>query len=242
MGKTINVTIWNEFVHEKSNDEVKALYPDGIHAYIKSFLESDPDIKVTLAALEDPDQGLPDEVLNNTDVLMWWGHLCHGSVDDALVERIRKRVYIDGMGFLPLHSAHHSKPFRAIIGTTGNLTWGANQKEIIWNLMPSHPIAAGVPAHFELAEEELYAEPFQIPAPDELIFNGWYEHGYVFRSGCCYRRGAGKIFYFQPGHETCPSFHDPIVQRIINNAVHWAAPAEAGFKYDDGCPYVEPIV
>lgn len=242
MGKTINVTIWNEFVHEKNDDNVKKIYPNGLHTTIGEFLSRNDDIKVTLAALDDPDQGLPDEVLNNTDVLLWWGHVCHGAVDDALVEKVRQRVYLNGMGFIPLHSAHHSKPFKAIIGTTGNLTWGAEQKEIIWNLMPSHPIAAGVPDHFVLEEEELYAEPFQIPAPDELVFNGWYEHGYVFRSGCCFRRGAGKIFYFQPGHESCPSFHDPIVQRIITNAVYWAAPADMGFNYDGGCPYVEPIV
>jgi len=242
MGKTINVTFWNEFRHEKINDAVKALYPDGIHAYVKSFLETNDDIKVTLASLDDPDQGLPDEVLNNTDVLLWWGHMHHGEVDDALVERIRQRVYVNGMGFVPLHSAHHSKPFKAIIGTTGNLCWGAEVKEFIWNIMPSHPIAAGVPDHFELETEEIYAEPFQIPAPDEFIFNGWYASGHVFRSGCCWRRGAGKIFYFQPGHETCPSFHNPIVQRIITNAVYWAAPADMGFNYDAGCPYVNPIV
>lgn len=242
MGKTINVTIWNEFCHEKSDENVKKIYPNGLHATIGEFLSKNEDIKVTLAALDDPDQGLPDEVLNNTDVLLWWGHMCHGAVNDELVEKIRQRVYINGMGFIPLHSAHHSKPFKAIIGTTGNLTWGADQQEIIWNIMPSHPIAAGVPDHFILDEEELYAEPFQIPAPDELIFSGWYKHGYVFRSGCCFRRGAGKIFYFQPGHESCPSFHNPIVQKIITNAVYWAAPNDFGYEYDQGCPYVEPIV
>ena len=208
MAKTINVTIWNEYRHEKSDENVAKLYPNGLHAAIGEFLSKNDDMKITLAALDDPDQGLPDEVLNNTDVLLWWGHMNHGEVKDDLVERIRQRVYVGGMGFIALHSAHHSKPFRAIVGTTGNLLWGDNQKEIIWNIMPSHPIAAGIPAHFELPEEELYAEPFQIPQPDAHIFEGWYEHGYVFRTGCTFLRGAGRVFSFQPGHETCPSFYD----------------------------------
>lgn len=242
MAKTINVTIWNEYRHEKSDENVAKLYPNGLHAAIGEFLSKNDDIKITLAALDDPDQGLPDEVLNNTDVLLWWGHMNHGEVKDDLVERIRQRVYVGGMGFIALHSAHHSKPFRAIVGTTGNLLWGDNQKEIIWNIMPSHPIAAGIPAHFELPEEELYAEPFQIPQPDAHIFEGWYEHGYVFRTGCTFLRGAGRVFYFQPGHETCPSFYDANVQRIITNGVRWAAPNDFGYEIESGCPYVTALV
>lgn len=237
----INVTIWNEFTHEKHNEAVRAIYPNGLHATIGEFLGTNEDMKITLAALDDPDQGLPEEVLNNTDVLIWWGHMRHGDVSDELVERIRRRVYIDGMGFIPLHSGHHSKPFKAILGTTGNLSWGAEIKEIIWNVMPSHPIAAGVPDHFKLESEELYAEPFQIPTPEEIIFLSWYEQGYVFRGGCTWRRGAGKIFYFQPGHESCPSFHNEHVQRIITNAVRWAAPNDFGYRYGDGCPYVTSL-
>ena len=238
MAKTINVTIWNEYRHEKSDENVAKLYPNGLHAAIGEFLSKNDDMKITLAALDDPDQGLPDEVLNNTDVLLWWGHMNHGEVKDDLVERIRQRVYVGGMGF----SAHHSKPFRAIVGTTGNLLWGDNQKEIIWNIMPSHPIAAGIPSHFELPEEELYAEPFQIPQPDAHIFEGWYEHGYVFRTGCTFLRGAGRVFYFQPGHETCPSFYDANVQRIITNGVRWAAPNDFGYEIESGCPYVTALV
>ena len=237
MAKTINVTIWNEYRHEKSDENVAKLYPNGLHAAIGEFLSKNDDMKITLAALDDPDQGLPD-----TDVLLWWGHMNHGEVKDDLVERIRQRVYVGGMGFIALHSAHHSKPFRAIVGTTGNLLWGDNQKEIIWNIMPSHPIAAGIPAHFELPEEELYAEPFQIPQPDAHIFEGWYEHGYVFRTGCTFLRGAGRVFYFQPGHETCPSFYDANVQRIITNGVRWAAPNDFGYEIESGCPYVTALV
>ena len=242
MAKPINVTIWNEYRHEKSDENVAKLYPNGLHAAIGEFLSKNDDMKITLAALDDPDQGLPDEVLNKTDVRLWWGHMNHGEVKDDLVERIRQRVYVGGMGFIALHSAHHSKPFRAIVGTTGNLLWGDNQKEIIWNIMPSHPIAAGIPAHFELPEEELYAEPFQIPQPDAHIFEGWYEHGYVFRTGCTFLRGAGRVFYFQPGHETCPSFYDANVQRRITHGVRWAAPNDFGYEIESGCPYVTALV
>ena len=243
MANKIRVTIWNEFRHEKTNARAMELYPNGIHATIGEFLSKEDDIEVTLAALDDPDQGLPDEVLENTDVLVWWGHMAHGEVNDALVEKIRQRVYAGKMGFCPVHSAHHSKPFKAILGCTGNLSWGADQKELIWNLCPTHPIAAGIPDHFELELEEMYGEPFYIPTPDELIFGGWFEHGNMMRSGCTFRRGAGKIFYFQPGHESCRSFYNPYVRRILQNGVHWAAPAEFGYEIPEGCIHVkEPIV
>jgi len=237
MGRKLNVVIWNEFRHEKKYDHVKAIYPNGMHATIKEFLEKNDDIEVTLAALDDPDQGISDELLEKTDVLLWWGHVAHKEVNDELVAKIQKRVYLGKMGFIGLHSAHHSKPFKAIVGASGNLTWSSNRKEIVWTLMPSHPIAAGVPEHFNLESEEIYAEPFYIPQPDALVFGGWFESGHIFRSGACFIRGAGKVFYFQPGHEECPSFHNEHVQRIITNAVYWAAPSDFGFEIPDGCPH-----
>ena len=232
----IRVTAWNEFRHERSNEYVKSIYPDGIHGLIKQFLETKDDIEVTLAALDDPENGLPDEVLNNTDVLIWWGHMAHHEVPDALVERIRNRVYTGGMGLIVLHSGHHSKVFRQVVGTNGNLSWGRDQKEIVWNLLPSHPIAAGIPDHFTLETEELYCEPFYVPQPDSLVFGSWFEDGFIFRSGLCYTRGAGQVFYFQPGHESCPSYHNQYVQKIITNAVYWAKPAEIGFEVPESAP------
>ena len=232
----IRVTAWNEFRHEKSNEYVKSIYPDGIHGLIKQFLETKDDIEVTLAALDDPENGLPDEVLNNTDVLIWWGHMAHHEVPDALVERIRNRVYTGGMGLIVLHSGHHSKVFRQVVGTNGNLSWGRDQKEIVWNLLPSHPIAAGIPDHFTLETEELYCEPFYVPQPEALVFGSWFEDGFIFRSGLCYTRGAGKVFYFQPGHESCPSYHNQYVQKIITNAVYWAKPAEIGYAVPESAP------
>lgn len=238
MSKQINVVIWNEFRHEKGDPAVAQIYPDGIHAFIRDFLKEDDNLNITLAALDDPDQGISDELLNKTDVLFWWGHMAHGEVDDKLVEKIRNRVYAGKMGLIVLHSGHHSKVFRSIVGATGNLSWGRNQKEVVWNLMPQHPIAAGIPDHFILQSEELYAEPFYIPQPDQLVFGGWYEDGHIFRSGCCFFRGVGKIFYFQPGHEYCRSFYNPYVQRIIRNAVEWVKPADIGYEIPAGAPQI----
>ena len=240
----IRVTIWHEYRHEKKNPEVTALYPNGIHKTIAEFLASD-DLEIRTATLDEPEHGLPDEVLNNTDVLLWWGHIAHDEVSDELVEKIKRRVFDEGMGFIALHSAHLSKPFRALVGTSGKLTWGDNQKEIMWNLMPQHPIAKGIPDHFIIEEDEMYGEPFMIPQPDELVFGAWYEHGNIFRAGCCFYRGLGKVFYFQPGHETCPSFHNENVQQVIKNAVRWAAPQDMtslGHLYPMYCPYLKPIV
>ncbi|MGM9625371.1 MAG: ThuA domain-containing protein, partial [Eubacteriales bacterium] len=183
MANKIRVTVWNEYRHEKSEESIRAIYPKGIHGCVKEFLDQHDDLEVRIAALDDPDQGLPDDVLNNTDVLMWWGHMAHGDVDDALVQRIKKRVYDDGMGFIAMHSAHMSKPFREIVGTSGKLLWSDDQHEILWNVMPAHPITAGIPEHVDLGIEEMYGEPFMIPQPDELLFVSWFEHGYVFRSG-----------------------------------------------------------
>lgn len=242
MENKIRVTVWNEFRHEKNKENVKALYPNGLHAVVGDFLAETGDMEITLAALDDEDQGLPDEVLDNTDVLIWWGHTAHKEVSDGLVAKIQKRVYLGKMGFVGLHSAHHSKPFRAIVGTNGNLQWGRNQREVVWNLMPSHPIAAGIPDHFLIEEEEMYSEPFYIPQPDALVFGSWFEDGNILRSGCCFIRGAGKVFWFQPGHETCKSFFNPYVRRIITNAVYWAVPSVDGQIIENKCPHItEPI-
>lgn len=236
MERKIRVTIWNEFRHEKINELVRSIYPNGLHAAIGEYLSKYPELEITLAALDDPDQGLPASVLENTDVLIWWGHMHHNDVDDDLVKRIQRRVYMGKMGFIALHSAHHSKPFRAIVGTSGNLTWGREQREIMWNLLPTHPIAAGIPQNFYIESEELYAEPFFVPQPDELIFGGWYEDGYIFRAGMTFLRDCGRIFYFQPGHESCRSYYNPHVLRVIYNAVHWTAPSTPGYEWKDHCP------
>ena len=234
----IRVLVWNEFEHERTKSNVAAIYPNGIHATIAEFLQCD-DIQVKTATLQDENCGITKELLDETDVLIWWGHMAHHEVPDALVEKIRHRVYTKGMGLIVLHSGHHSKVFRQVVGTNGNLSWGRDQKEVVWNLLPSHPIAAGIPDHFTLTTEELYCEPFYVPQPDALVFGSWFEDGFIFRSGLCYLRGAGKVFYFQPGHESCPSYHNEYVQKIITNAVRWAKPAEIGYAVPESAPMMQ---
>lgn len=219
----LKVTIWNEFCHEKTELAVKNVYPDGIHNCIAEFLKSD-DILVRTATLDDPECGLTQEVLDDTDVLIWWGHAQHHKVPEEVAERVQLSV-LKGMGFIALHSAHHSKPFKRLMGTSCNLSWREHgDMERIWNINPAHPITKGIDRYFELPHVETYAEPFGIPNPDEVIFMGWYEGGELFRSGCTFHRENGRIFYFQPGHETYPIFKDRNVQTIIRNAVYWAAP------------------
>ncbi|MBO5754745.1 MAG: ThuA domain-containing protein [Clostridia bacterium] len=232
----IRVTVWNEYRHERKEPRVAEIYPKGIHGAIADILSECDDVEVRTATLDEPEHGLTDEVLNTTDVLIWWGHLAHGAVSDDVVEKIKERVYRHGMGFFAVHSGHHSKPFRAIVGTTGDLTWGRDQKEIVWNILPQHPIAKGLPGRFSLFEE-MYGEPFAIPTPDELIFSSWYEDGNIFRSGCTFYRGVGKVVYFQPGHELCRSFYNENVRKVIQNAVHWLYnPLSEGVK-DLACPH-----
>ncbi|WP_434121367.1 ThuA domain-containing protein [Salinicoccus roseus] len=215
----MKVTVWNEYRHEKESEVVGGIYPEGIHGQIASFLEGH---EVTTATLDEEAHGLSDEVLNNTDVLIWWGHKAHDEVADEIAEKVRQRVW-DGMGLVVLHSAHFSKPFKLLMGTSCDLKWReANEKERLWVVDPTHPIADGLGEYFELPEEEMYGEHFDIPVPDELIMLSWFEGGEVFRSACTFKRGNGKIFYFRPGHETHPTYYDENVQKVINNGVNWA--------------------
>src|SRR5436190_22741622 len=216
------VTVWGEHRQERTDEPVRAVYPDGIHAAIAEGLRAGR-FEVRTATLDEPEHGLTEAILADTDVLTWWGHVAHGAVDDAIVDRVRLRV-LDGMGLIVLHSAHHSKVFRSLMGTTGNLKWReAGERERIWVGDASHPIADGLDESFVLDHEEMYGEPFDIPAPDRLVLVSWFQGGEVFRSGCCYRRGRGRIFYFRPGHETHPTYFDPNVRRVIANAARWAA-------------------
>jgi trehalose utilization protein len=216
------VTVWNEFRQERDDPPVAAVYPEGIHAAIADGLRA-ADFEVRVATMDEPDHGLTDEVLGSTDVLTWWGHAAHPEVDDTVVERVQRRV-LDGMGLIVLHSGHHSKIFRRLMGTSCDLKWReAGERERIWVVDPSHPIAEGLGDGFAIDEEEMYGEHFDVPAPDRLVLVSWFQGGEVFRSGCCYERGRGRIFYFRPGHETHPTYFHPEVRRVIANATRWAA-------------------
>jgi trehalose utilization protein len=225
----IKVTIWNENRHEKINPKVNEIYPEGIHGALAHFLEEDYIVKT--ATLDEPEHGLTENVLKDTDVLVWWGHLAHHEVEDSIVQKVKQRVW-DGMGLIVLHSGHNSKIFKSLMGTSCDLKWReANDKERLWIVDPSHPIAEGINEYIEIEEEEMYGEHFDIPVPDELVLISWFSGGEVFRSGCTYRKGNGRIFYFRPGHETYPTYHHPDVQKVIKNAVQWAKPVR----------YVQPL-
>jgi len=233
MKNPIQVTVWGEYRHEKKNPKVASIYPDGMHETIAQFLSSEPDIAVTTATLDEPEHGLTAKILEKTDVLIWWGHIAHGEVSDAAVSQVRARV-LEGMGLIVLHSGHYSKIFKSLMGTTCSLKWReSTDKERIWNLRPSHPITEGLGEYFEIPMEEMYGEPFGIPEPDELIFISWFTGGEVFRSGATWQRGNGKVFYFRPGHETYPTYHQAEVQQVIKNAVRWAQPR---VRIPDSCP------
>ncbi|MBD0381028.1 ThuA domain-containing protein [Paenibacillus sedimenti] len=220
--KPIHVTIWNEFVPERTDPKIARIYPNGIHQAIATGI-GPYGFRIQTATLEQPEHGLSNEVLSQTDVLIWWGHLAHEKVADEIVNRIQARV-LQGMGLVVLHSGHRSKIFQKLMGTTCDLKWRTDaERERIWVVDPSHPITEGLGEYFELQHEEMYGEFFDIPAPEELVFISWFQGGEVFRSGCAYQRGLGKIFYFRPGDENYPTYYNKDVLRVIANAVRWAA-------------------
>ncbi len=236
MPDLIRVTVWGENVHERKNPIVARIYPDGMHTCIAEGLREDAALEVDTATLEEADHGLTESRLAETDVLVWWGHAAHGKVEDAIVGRVVERIW-QGMGFIALHSAHYSKVFKRLMGTSCSLTWReAGERERLWICNPGHPIAAGIDRYFEIENTEMYGEPFAIPTPDEIVFLSWFEGGEVFRSGCTWKRGNGKIFYFRPGHETYPIYFHPVVRQVLRNAVRWAAPE--GRKWIDTCPNI----
>lgn len=229
----LQVTVWNEYRHEKTNEKVARIYPDGIHGTIAARLAEEAGIEVRTATLDEPEHGLGGDTLDQTDVLLWWGHCAHGEVSDAVAAKVQQRV-LEGMGFIALHSAHYAKPFKALLGTTCSLKWReSTDKERLWNTMPAHPILKGIGDYFEIPQEEMYGEPFGIPQPDELLLVSWFTGGEVFRSCATWQRGHGKVVYFRPGHETYPTYHQSEVQTIIANAVRWARP---GVRIPDDCP------
>ena len=226
--KPVHVTVWGEYLHERQNDAVRQIYPQGMHTTIAESIAAHlgKEAIVRTATLDQPEHGLADAVLGTTDVLTWWGHLAHHQVEDSVVEKVQQRV-LAGMGLIVLHSGHDSKLFRRLMGTTCALRWReADDREVVWTVNPSHPIVAGIPAVFIIPHHEMYGEYFDIPQPDDLLFISSFSGGEVFRSGCCFRRGLGRIFYFSPGHELYPIYHQPEIQQILANAVRWAYPTQ----------------
>lgn len=221
---SIRVTVWGEFRHEKADPRVAEIYPSGLHERIGSHLRKDPALAVRTATLDEPEHGLTDALLRETDVLAWWGHLAHDDVNDAVADRVVRRVW-DGMGFLALHSGHFAKPFKRLMGTTCDLKWRdqPGEREILWVTRPGHPLVAGIDDHVVLDREEMYGEFFDVPDPEQTVMISSFAGGEVFRSLMTWTRGAGRVVYFRPGHETFPTYHDPHVLRVIANACRWAA-------------------
>ncbi len=232
-----NVLVWSEFLHEKRDARVRSIYPDGMHEAIARGLREADDFVVRTATLGEPEHGLTQEALDVTDVLIWWGHIAHNAVEDEVVERVCRRV-LDGMGLIVLHSALMSKIFMKLMGTTCDIKWrDVGEKERLWVVQPSHPIAAGLGEYIEIGAEEMYGEFFDVPPPEQLIFVSWFAGGEVFRSGMTWTRGRGKIFYFRPGHETFPTYFNPEVRRVIANAAHYVAqPGGAAPKFGNHKP------
>lgn len=221
--KEIRVTVWNEYVHEQEYENIRAVYPKGIHGCIAGFLAQDPSLRVRTATFGEPEHGLTEETLAQTDVLVFWSHARQEEFEDAVAERVQRHV-LQGMGLVALHSAHYSKVLKKLLGTSMTLRWRHGDRERLFVTAPGHPIAAGLPDSIEIPREEMYGEYFDIPKPDDVVFIGWFAGGEVFRSGCTFTRGLGRIFYFQPGHEEYPIYYMEPIRQIIRNAVNWCSP------------------
>jgi len=223
----MRITVWNEGVHEQVDDRVAALYPDGIHGAIADGLrELVPGSSIRTATLDEPEHGLSAEVLESTDVLLWWGHVAHDRVSDEVVQRVKDRV-LAGMGLIVLHSGHFSKIFISLMGTTCSLAWrNEAERELVWTVKPTHPIARGIEHPIVIDQQEMYGEFFDIPDPDDVVFISSFAGGEVFRSGVTFTRGLGKVFYFSPGDQEYPVYFHPQVRQVLANAVQWAEPVE----------------
>jgi len=220
----LRVLVWGENRHEQVEEHVRLRYPEGMHGAIADGVRENlgDSARVRTAVFDDPEHGLTEEVLADTDVLTWWGHAVHGEVDDEVVDRVYRHV-LAGMGLVVLHSGHWSKIFGKLMGTSCTLRWRSeHDRELVWTVDPTHPIAQGVPNPIIIEQQEMYGETFDIPAPDELIFISGFTGGEVFRSGCTFKRGNGKIFYFSPGDQDFPVYFHQDVRRVISNGVQWA--------------------
>lgn len=227
MTDPIRVLVWNENIEERQKPEVRSHYPGGIHEAIANAIKPLPNVRIQTATMDQSEAGLADNVLRDTDVLLWWSHNAYDRVPAKATEWVKRRV-LDGMGFIALHSAILSHIFKELMGTSCTAPWrNVGERELVWTIDASHPIADGIEAPIEIDREEMYGEPFDVPPPDDLVFVSSFEGGEVFRSGICYRRGKGRVFYFRPGHETYPTYLNPKVQRVLRNAVLWAAPSHS---------------
>jgi trehalose utilization protein len=225
----IRVLAWSE------RSEPADVYPRGINGQFAEFLKSEKDIVVKTANITDPEQGLSEEALAAADVVIWFGHKMHARVTDENVDRVLRHIRTRGMGFMPIHSSHYSKPFQKLMvriaeekgvhldDTPGKWAKVRNEgaAETIQVIAPRHPIAHGI-TEFTIPKTETYWNPFVVPPPDTKIFAGRSDNGMQDGSdGLLWRYGKGQVFYFRPGHETYPIYFQPEVQRVLKNAVRF---------------------
>jgi len=217
------VLVWNEYIDDRRAGPAKDCYPNGIHETIARLLRSYlPGTVVETATLQDENSGITDEALASANVLIWWSHVAHEQIPDTVVDLVQDHV-LRGMGIILLHSSAESKIFKRLMGTTCSFRWReSGDRELVWVTDPSHPIAAGIPCVIELAADETYSEYFDIPKPEAVVFISSFAGGEVFRSGCTFQCGEGKVFFFSPGHESYPIYHNDMISKVIGNAVVWA--------------------
>lgn len=237
---SITVTVWNENIHETEDPGVAEIYPDGIHGAIGEDL-AERGYEVKTAILQEPEHGLTESVLAETDVLVWWAHVANHEVTDEVAGRVVDHVH-EGMGFIPVHSGKNSKVFKRLMGTSCNIKYRhGGETERVWVADHGHQITDGLDEYFEIPATEMYGEPYDIPEPDHTVFISWFEGGEVFRSGVCYYRGRGRVFAFRPGHEEYPIFYQDEVRQVLANAVEWAAPNEGAKAHWGKAEAIEPI-
>ncbi len=246
MADKVRVLVWDE----NPPHAPKELYPDGIRGAIAAGLHelAGTTIEAKTANLDEPEQGITEEALATTDVLCWWGHARHGEVSEETARRVFEAVHERGLGLIILHSGHYSKILQWTLASPGHLKGGWRvaeppDTEEITVCAPKHPIAQGV-ADFVLDKEEMYGAPFDVPAPQALVFQSYFPlGGEYFPCGICFTvgkgktegftsgpgkgvgegEGAGRVFYFRPGHETFGTYFNENVKLILKNAVNWCA-------------------
>lgn len=217
-----NVLVWSE---ETVSDDV---YPNDINSAVAEHLNEHDDLVARAVSIGEPEQGVGEDRLDWADTLVWWGHARHDDVTDETVDRVEAAVTDDGLGFVSLHSAHYSRPFTRLCGTSGDLgevryeDIPPGETETVTVEASDHPLARGV-SDFALPDVEMFGEPFDIPEPDEVVFRSEFEEGGWFRSGVTFTFGEARGVYFRPGHEEFRIYHDPNVRRVIANAVRWTA-------------------
>ena len=221
-----------------ASPEGRAAYPEGMGECLAQLLREAGNEVTLLPMGEQGVQGYSDALLDSADVAFWWGHWYHGAVQDEIINKVADRVH-RGMGMVFLHSAHDSKMFKKLLGTSCSLKWREDgERERLWCADPAHPVAEGLGEYIDIPREEMYGEPFDIPAPDELVYIGWFEGGEVLRGGCVFKRGRGKLFYFNPGHETYPTYKIPAVRKLLAQACAYVAPGQS-VAGPISCPHIE---